>query len=174
MKRVKIPLSDGTFYYKQIYSKKLYKNYRIEALKNRTPAELKAEAILLQHFKSDQFIAEYIFLFRRFDFFFPLENCAVEIDGSSHDNKKELDYSIDKYLYLKYKIIIFRCKNFNDSELLNIIRQIKIISQHKTLMPKKKKEKKLKRALKKTSKVEKCSEFKKPTVSKFILRKAKQ
>jgi len=87
---------------------------RKQALKKRTPSEILAEAIFKQYFtKEVHFEVEYIFEFRRFDFYFPSIKVVIEIDGGYHGTAEQLekDRVFDKYLRNKHKIRVIRVKN---------------------------------------------------------------
>lgn len=133
---LKIDLIDGTVLKKKLVDFSSYKELREKALTNRTKAEIAAERMFTYFIGKEHFIPEYIFKFRRFDFYFPSIRLAVEIDGSSHDNKQIFDKSIDIHLLNKYNIKIFRIKNFDESKTLEIIDLIKNMLKNPVFMDK--------------------------------------
>ncbi len=118
--------------------KKLRNLFRENALKNRTKAEIWAEEILLKHFQWFDFIPEYIYKFRRFDFYFPPLKIAVEIDGGYHNKPKQLQIDLDNdaFLMKKNNVIVMRVPNFDLDRLLEVITQIKRIRATAVLRPK--------------------------------------
>ncbi len=115
------------------------KQFRVNSLKNRTKAEIWTEDVLLRHFKWFDFIPEYQFKFRRFDFYFPSLRVAVEVDGSYHSGEQsKYDARIDIYLLQKFKVIVLRVPNFDLIKLMDVIKQIKQIQGCNYMQPKKK------------------------------------
>lgn len=102
---------------KSSISKRL-KEFRIESLNNRTNAELWANEKLLKYFSKCEFQLEFIYGFRRFDFFFTRVKIALEIDDESHNTpeQKEKDNNSDLVMQVK-GITVLRCNNFDEITL---------------------------------------------------------
>lgn len=103
--------------------------YRLEALKNKTKAEVWAEEILLNNFEAKKFVVQCVYKFRRFDFFFPLIKTAVEIDGSIHLNQDTQDYdkACDLYLLQRFNIKVLRVQNFDLIKMMDVVKDIKMM-----------------------------------------------
>lgn len=103
------------------------KKLRNESLVKRTKAELWARDILFETIGQKEIVEEYPFQFRRFDFYFRRIKVAVEIDGGYHSTayQNEYDIKVDKYLYKKYRIKVFRVKNMDLDALMLVIKNIK-------------------------------------------------
>lgn len=93
--------------------------YRELNLLNLTPAEKWAEKILKQRFQKEQIDVQFVYGFRRFDFFFPYIKTAVEIDGGYHFTKEKFidDKVKDNYLFRRRGIKVFRVQNFDNTKM---------------------------------------------------------
>lgn len=111
MKKIEFRVSGNTVVKYLDFSKK--KEMRKKSLRKRTESETLAEEILNKHLLKSDFIVEYWFQFRRFDFYIPLIKTAIEIDGEYHetDFQSAYDKETDKYLKSRYKIEVIRIKN---------------------------------------------------------------
>lgn len=103
--------------------------YRLDALKNKTKAEVWAEEILLNNFESKKFVVQCVYKFRRFDFFFPLIKTAIEIDGSIHLNQdtQEYDKACDLYLLQRFNIKVLRVTNFDLIKMMDVVKDVKMM-----------------------------------------------
>ena len=102
---------------KSSFAKKL-KEYRKESLNNRTKAEVWANDRLLKSFNKCEFQLEFIHGNRRFDFFFPRVQIALEIDGGYHNSPEQSLKDMKSDMLMKERgIIVLRCKNFDEITL---------------------------------------------------------
>ncbi|KKN47315.1 hypothetical protein LCGC14_0664210 [marine sediment metagenome] len=63
--------------------------------------------------------------YRLFDFWNSQKGIAVEVDGSSHSNKKDYDQYRDDKNYRNSGIIVLRVRNYNDKDAHRAIEAIK-------------------------------------------------
>jgi very-short-patch-repair endonuclease len=116
---------------------------RQKALLSRTKAELWAESVIKERFKIEEFEVEYVFKWRRFDFYFKRVHVALEIDGGYHNTvlQRRTDSENDQILYKHFKIKVFRVRNFDLLALHLKLNQIELMLNGKPIIDRKKAQK---------------------------------
>ena len=86
----------------------------------------KAENIACSILKTSKFkcTRQAVWGYRIFDFWCHKLGVAIEVDGSSHDNKKEYDLFRDNRVMEKSGIIVYRVKNYDVDGLRTIMTKI--------------------------------------------------